>query len=114
LPTLKKYIANSGLNSNIHVFGYGYNLDTILLTGIAQIGCGSYGYIPDCSMVGTIFVNFLSLALSTVTNLLRITLIPDNNIKYYGTYDGNLEQLINVGGIQYGQNRDFLLKFDVP
>lgn len=58
--------------ANIHVFGYGYNLDTVLLTGIATMGFGTYGYIPDCSMVGTIFINFLSNILATITNSVQI------------------------------------------
>jgi hypothetical protein len=31
-------------------------------------------YIPDCSMVGTAFVNFIANALSTITNDLVIKL----------------------------------------
>lgn len=73
VPALENYIKKNGLNSNIHVFGYGYHLDTLLLAGIAKEGVGSYGYIPDCSMVGTIFVNFLSNALATLTNLAQVT-----------------------------------------
>lgn len=76
LPTLNKFIKAEGLVSNLHVFGYGYNLDTVLLTGIATMGLGTYGYIPDCSMVGTIFVNFLSNALASVTNLVQIQIEP--------------------------------------
>lgn len=69
---MSKLIDSEGLVSNLHVFGYGYNLDTVLLTGIATMGLGTYGYIPDCSMVGTIFINFLSNALANVTNLVQI------------------------------------------
>ena len=47
------------------MFGYGYNLDTQLLSQLSELGGGCFGYIPDCSMVGTIFVNFLSTVLST-------------------------------------------------
>jgi len=53
---------------NIHVFGYGYELDTYLLSEIAEVGYGTYTYIPDCSMVGTSFVNFMANSLATITN----------------------------------------------
>ena len=59
---------------NIHVFGYGYELDSYLLREIAQIGYGTYTYIPDCSMVGTAFINFMATALSTFTNNLSLKL----------------------------------------
>ena len=54
------------------MFGYGYSLDTKLLTAITQLGGGCYGFIPDCSMVGTIFVNFLSHVLSSFTSLMTL------------------------------------------
>lgn len=59
---------------NIHVFGYGYELDTNLLMDIAQTGNGTYTYIPDCSMVGTAFVNFMANSLACLTNKFRVRL----------------------------------------
>ena len=115
LPTLKKFIDGEGLVSNLHVFGYGYNLDTVLLTGIATMGLGTYGYIPDCSMVGTIFVNFLSNALANVTNLVQIKVEPSHDISFLST-SGKPEptKVVNLGGIQYGQKRNIIFKFSVP
>jgi hypothetical protein len=52
------------------MFGYGYNLNTHLLAALTELGGGCFGYIPDCSMIGTIFVNFLSWALSSYTSKL--------------------------------------------
>lgn len=69
VPTLKKYIEIQQLKSpNIHVFGYGYDLDTKLLEQIATVGTGNFAYIPDCSMVGTVFINFMANCLTTLTN----------------------------------------------
>jgi hypothetical protein len=115
LPALQNYIKQNGLTSNIHVFGYGYNLDTILLAGIAKEGQGSYGYIPDCSMVGTIFVNFLSNTLATFTNIAELVIYPQNNTKLTAIagFD-NIQGNIGLGGIQYGQSRDILFHFSLP
>lgn len=49
----------------LHTFGFGYNLDSLLLEQIAKWGNGMFGFIPDCSMVGTVFINFLANMLST-------------------------------------------------
>lgn len=69
VPTLIKFLDLEKLpRPNIHVFGYGYELDTYLLSEIAETGHGTYTYIPDCSMVGTAFVNFMASALSTITS----------------------------------------------
>lgn len=69
IPTLKKYIEIENLDTpNFHVFGYGYELDTKLLEEIARKGAGTFAYIPDCSMVGTVFINFMANCLSTITN----------------------------------------------
>lgn len=53
-------------NVVVNCFGFGYRLDTDLLDKICTIGRGLYGYIPDSSMVGTVFINFCSHVLSTV------------------------------------------------
>jgi hypothetical protein len=115
LPALKNYIKKNSLTSNIHVFGYGYNLDTLLLTGIAKEGLGSYGYIPDCSMVGTIFVNFLSNTLATFTNIAELTVHAHPNTKLIGISGySDIHSPIGLGGIEYGQSRDILYHFELP
>jgi Mg-chelatase subunit ChlD len=44
----------------LSTFGFGYNLDTKLLGDLCEKGSGIYGYIPDCSMVATVFINYCS------------------------------------------------------
>lgn len=85
------------------------------MTEIAKEGVGTYAYIPDCSMVGTIFVNFLANALATVTNMTQLIITPENNtslIKVYGIEEPH--EIINLGGVQYGQRRDLLCRFTIP
>jgi len=53
-------------NITLSTFGFGYSLDTSLLRKLSERGGGIYGYIPDCSMVGTVFINYCSNILSTV------------------------------------------------
>lgn len=49
----------------LHSFGFGYALDSKLLYDIAEWGHGLFGFIPDATMVGTVFINFLATVLST-------------------------------------------------
>jgi Mg-chelatase subunit ChlD len=74
VPTLKKKLAGLGCSVTLNVFGFGYNLDSKLLEQICIEGGGSYGFIPDCSMVGTIFINSTATALTTVTRNVRLTI----------------------------------------
>lgn len=58
---------------SINTFGFGYALDSQMLYDISALGDGYFGYIPDCTMVGTIFVNFLASSLSTAIKKLTIS-----------------------------------------
>jgi hypothetical protein len=39
----------------IHTFGFGYKLQDGLLQSIAELGGGDYCFVPDASMLGTVF-----------------------------------------------------------
>jgi Mg-chelatase subunit ChlD len=66
LPTLTEALSGMAMEFSISTFGFGYNIDSELLTGIAKLGHGIYGYCPDCSMVGTVFINYMASAMATV------------------------------------------------
>jgi hypothetical protein len=51
----------------------------MLLYDISKAGDGFFGYIPDCTMVGTIFVNFLANTLSNAVKKLEIV-FPDDSV----------------------------------
>jgi hypothetical protein len=45
----------------INTFGYGYNLDSDMLFHISRaVPGGIFGFLPDATMVGTVFINALS------------------------------------------------------
>jgi hypothetical protein len=59
----------------VNTFGFGYELDSQLLEGLAHIGnSGSYAFIPDGAFVGTIFVNAISNLLTTVATNLKLSI----------------------------------------
>ena len=60
---------------SLHTFGFGYKLDSKLLAEISEWGAGIFGFIPDCSMVGTVFINFIANMLTTAS--LGTTLYAD-------------------------------------
>jgi hypothetical protein len=86
VAALRRKMAASEIRTNIHCFGFGYNLDVKLLESICVEGTGTYGYIPDCSMIGTVFINFASSVLTTVATHVSV--------------DG-----VHIGSILAGQTR---------
>lgn len=108
VPTLKSAIETRKINQSftINTFGYGYALDSKLLVDISECGSGSYGYIPDSSMVGTIFVNYLSNVLATCLSNSTLHFICD---------DPNVTVVtngINVGSILYDQPRELIYQIE--
>lgn len=72
IPTLNKYRDSIGgsFPGVINTFGFGYSLDSKLLSDIAQIGGGMYSFIPDGGFVGTAFINAMANMLcSCLTNV---------------------------------------------
>jgi hypothetical protein len=82
---------------SLHTFGFGYKLDSRLLADIAEWGNGLFGFIPDCSMVGTVFINFIANMLTTAS--LGATLFADG------------KRLCFTGPIRHGQTHDEVVKF---
>ena len=82
----------------VHTIGYGFGkaLDMPLLRAIAQIGGGHCNYIPDGSMVGTVFIHNMANILSCQYRSVRI------HIPHIGV-------TVPVGFLQGGQAREFLV-----
>jgi hypothetical protein len=66
IPTLTNVLVQTKQDFTISTFGFGYSIDSELMENIAPLGNGIYGYCPDCTMVGTIFINFLAATFTTI------------------------------------------------
>jgi len=112
VPSLNNMLKDKERLFSIHTFGYGYELDSELLMGISHIGHGSYNYIPDTTMIGTVFVNFLSNCLATAIRNATLEVkaggLTKLNLVGYEMWNDKLV----VGSIEYGQPRDFIFKYD--
>lgn len=99
----------------IHTFGFGYGIRSALMQSIAEIGNGSYSFIPDVGMIGTVFVHavanlFTTLATSAV---LEVTVPHDTGIESVGLQDFLIPNTgkscaLRLGNIHYGQSRDLV------
>jgi len=80
----------------LHAFGFGYQLDSDLLSQIAEWGHGLFGFIPDCSMVGTVIINFMATALATASRGQELVI-----------QDGDTINILDTGVVSHGQARDY-------
>ena len=105
VPSFKKIIFDiRNFNFTISTFAFGYRANFQMMEEIAEIGNGIYGYCPDCTMVGTIFVNFMANILNTIESTIRI------DVK-----NPKLNKKFAIGGLYSGMPRHlgfFLNKID--
>ena len=85
-----------GLKANLSTFGFGYSLESKLLESLSIEGNGTYGFIPDCSMVGTVFINYCCAVLSTVANQIRVS------GSYVGSLSAGQKRTVKVTGLTLG------------
>lgn len=103
INTLKTYIKENSFKGTLSTFGFGYNIDSNLLDEVATLLNGIYAFIPDATMVGTIFTNYISNCLACVYDTLKVDIETNSSI---------IEILGNthIGMLQYGQSRDIIIK----
>ena len=110
--------AHPTVKLTVHTVGYGFGaaLDMPLLRTLADIGEGTVNYIPDGSMVGTVFIHLMANLMTCLYRGVKIH-IPTNASSMSCTYRGaNINiplppkgRVIPVGYLQAGQTRDFVL-----
>jgi hypothetical protein len=81
----------------LHTAGYGFGsaLDMPLLRELATVGCGTVNYIPDGSMVGTVFIHLMSNLMSCVYSGLTLH-VPEAGLA------------LPVGYLQTGQTKHMM------
>lgn len=110
IESLEKSINNITIKPTIYTFGFGYSLDTKLLSDIANIGNGTFSFIPDSGFVGTIIIHAMAnIKTACGTNaILKIT--TNDKIKKIVGYENS--KRINLNTINYGQNKDIIIEFE--
>lgn len=84
---------------NLSTFGFGYNIDSTLLIGLANMSGGAFAFCPDFSMVATVFINWAATTLASAAKPKTIKV---------AFADGSIAS-INTGTIQFGQPRTFTI-----
>nr|QBK86047.1 MAG: von willebrand factor type A domain protein [Marseillevirus LCMAC101] len=128
LKAIQKYRRSyHSLPCTINTFGFGYDIDSDLLTMLAKEGKGNYTFIPDGGFVGTAFVNALSNLLSTFSNRVDILLDPlSDDVRLMKTgvdvVFGNLPMkrcpsssamVLGLSSLRFGQSRDVVVPVQI-
>mmetsp|Transcript_2673 Transcript_2673/g.10392 ORF Transcript_2673/g.10392 Transcript_2673/m.10392 type:complete len:701 (+) Transcript_2673:112-2214(+) len=126
LPMLKRLKDKEGgkLPCTVSTFGFGYELDSDLLSQLASDGSGAYNFIPDAGFVGTVFVNALANLLVTIGKDTALTLEPCGGASFVGAspFIGGHHVLkkdatsmtVGLGMLQYGQTKDLVVQLQFP
>ncbi|EPS40220.1 hypothetical protein H072_6003 [Dactylellina haptotyla CBS 200.50] len=119
IPMLQQWLeSHPDTRFAINGFGFGYDLDSTLMSDIARTGGGHYGFIADAGMVGTVFVHALANLFSTYATACYLNVeIPDGAKvkKPLGEFtftESSWGAKIDIGDIQYGQSRDFIIELE--
>lgn len=121
---LKRYRSkNPTFSCSINTIGFGYNLDSILLDEISKEINGAYCFVPDGTLVGTVFTHLgANMAVTLGSNAtLKLTFDSIDDISHvinntitdidtcYQWSKNNKELSIHIGDICYGQNRSICI-----
>jgi len=117
INALSIYRSNHGskLPATLNTFGFGKDLDSKLLHELACEGEGMYAFIPDATFVGTAIINCMTNTLVTMAQHAELSLVvcaPSCSVR--AIYGYPLSMSIDLGTLQYGQNKDVVLHVSVP
>ena len=82
VATLKDYLQNHMDNSSnitLNTYGFGNNINSKLLYDISQLKNGIFGFIPDATMIGTVFINSIAYIMDNKTVIMPLL---EQNIIY--------------------------------
>ena len=105
--------AHPNWRGQVHTFGFGYSLDSQLLVDIARAGNGRYSFIPDSSLVGTVFVHFMANIRTTYASECLLSVETEGVITGIGPHTKtSWGYQIPIGPLMFGQRRDYYLQGD--
>ncbi len=108
--TLERYFTSENFRCPITTYGFGYNLDSNLLANISNISGGDgFSFIPDASILGSVFINGISSILTTASNYPKLNVSLSNGALFE---DGSHVQEIEIDSLKYGRSKNYVFDID--
>ena len=112
-PMLSYHATQKVTIPTIHTFGFGFQIRSELMQSIAEVGKGSYAFIPDAGSIGTAFVHSVANLYSTMGTSAVLEIRLSNNATLESTAGMTLKQgeygyMSELANLQHGQSRDLV------
>ncbi len=106
IPTLTEALARlPDIDITINTYGFGNNINSELLFKISELKNGIFGFIPDSSMIGTVFINSVAhlmtynkvqSVITDVENQIRNDLVDALKTKTLEAFNQKIQNLNNI------------------
>ena len=109
---LRRQFARTPIFGNLNTFGFGYNLNSRILSDIATEGRGIFGFIPDAGMVGTIFINALANMRTVYAVGGVLTIHSETKAQVLGNFQHQVVRediVIQLPPLRFGRNLSIVL-----
>ena len=92
------------ITSKVRTFGFGYSLNADLLQKFAHLFNGTFGFIPDVGLIGTVFVHALANDLYKLNNYKKPATKTESEELFVTLLDSLIEIERNSGNIEDGNS----------
>jgi len=123
INALREYKTQIGsLPGTLCTFGFGYNLESVLLRDLSNFAGGMYSFIPDAGMVGTAFINSISNIMCSAIRDVSVKfetgpdvqIVPDPQLSEEGHIIATDGCSVERTSVQAGQSYDVIKRIAVP
>ena len=107
---LEKYMRENNFKCPISFYGFGYNLQSGLLSELSDVSGGDgYSFIPDASLLGNVFIHGLSNLFITAAQSPVLNISLTDNVSFT---DQSVTKSICIDSLKYGKSKNFMFQLD--
>jgi len=96
----------------VHTFAFGYDVNAAKMSAIARNGCGTFNFISDVTMVGTVMSHALSYNLLQVAS--HVNIVVENVPMVNRPEDGLDKSLLDLPYVKHSDCEDGFALFSIP
>ncbi len=107
---LEKYFRDYNFKCMVSCYGFGYNLNSVLLSELSAVSGGDgYSFIPDASCLASVFINGISNLFTTAVQHPQLKITLSKEVSFSNSIKG---LTINLDSLKYGQDKNLVFDLD--